>query len=77
VIHRRERANRCRVRTRDCRFYGVVNIAYYQEDRIHDALDKDTPNGRAVEKKPGPEATVISSPRLDGIHHRYAWRKAA
>jgi hypothetical protein len=34
--------------------------AYYQEDRIHDALGKDTPH-LPVEKKPVPEATVISS----------------
>jgi transposase InsO family protein len=52
-------------------------VAYYQEDRIHDSLDKDTPNGRAVETKPSPEATVISSARLGGLHHRYAWREAA
>ena len=26
--------------------------AYYQEDRIHDALGKDTPNLRPVEKNP-------------------------
>jgi MoxR-like ATPase len=52
-------------------------VAYYQEDRIHDSLDKDTPNGRAVEKKPGPQATVISNARLGGLHHRYAWGKAA
>jgi len=50
---------------------------YYQEDRIHDALGKDTPNLRPVEKKPSPEATVISSDRLGGLHHRYSWREAA
>jgi putative transposase len=52
-------------------------VVYYQEDRIHDALGKDTPNLRAVEKKPSPEATVVSSPRLGGLHHRYSWREAA
>jgi len=51
--------------------------AYYQEDRIHDALGKDAPNLRPVEKKPSPEATVISSDRLGGLHHRYSWREAA
>ena len=40
--------------------------AYYQEDRIHDALGKDTPDLRPVEKKPSPEATVISVQRLGG-----------
>jgi hypothetical protein len=52
-------------------------INYYQDDRIHDALDKDAPNRRPVEKKPCPEATVISSARLGGLHHRYCWREAA
>ena len=52
-------------------------VVYYQEDRIHDALGKDTPNLRAIEKKPSAGATVISSPRLGGLHHRYSWREAA
>jgi hypothetical protein len=51
--------------------------AYYQGDRIHDALGKDAPDLRPVEKKPSPEATVISSDRLGGLHHRYSWREAA
>jgi putative transposase len=51
--------------------------AYYQEDRIHDALAKDTPDLRPVEKKPSPKATLISSERLGGLHHRYSWREAA
>jgi len=38
-------------------------VRYYQEDRIHDALGKDTPNLRPVERKPSAEATVISSAR--------------
>jgi putative transposase len=46
-------------------------VVYYQEDRIHDALGKDTPNLRPVEKKPSPEARVISSARLGGLHHRH------
>jgi putative transposase len=41
--------------------------AYYQEDRIHDALGKDTPDLRPVEKKPSPKATLISSERLGGL----------
>jgi transposase InsO family protein len=52
-------------------------VAYFQQDRIHDALGKDTPHRRQVENKPCPEATVISSPRLGGLHHRYSWREAA
>ena len=52
-------------------------VSYYHDDRIHDSLDKDTPNRRPVESKPSPSATVISSARLGGLHHRYSWREAA
>jgi hypothetical protein len=52
-------------------------VNYHHDDRIHDALDKDTPNRRRVEEKPTPNATVISHPRLGGLHHRYSWEEAA
>jgi hypothetical protein len=42
-----------------------------------DSLEKDTPNHRPVEKKPCPEATVVSGARLGGLHHRYSWRPTA
>ena len=54
---------------------GYVN--YHHEDRIHDSLEKDTPNRRPVEQKPAADASVISLPRLGGLHHRYSWRAAA
>src|ERR1700686_3195927 len=46
-------------------------------DRIHDSLNKDTPGRRPMELRPSPFATVTSSPRLGGIHHRYGWSEAA
>jgi transposase InsO family protein len=52
-------------------------VDYYREDRIHDSLDKDTQNRRPIQQKPSPQATVISSPRLGGLHHRYSWRQVA
>jgi two-component system, OmpR family, sensor histidine kinase KdpD len=52
-------------------------VNYHHEDRIHDSLEKDTPNRRTVEPKAAAKATVISMPRLGGLHHRYAWREAA
>ena len=52
-------------------------VSYYQQDRIHDSLEKDAPNRRPVEPKPVANAQVISMPRLGGLHHRYAWREAA
>jgi hypothetical protein len=48
-----------------------------REDRIHDSLDKDTPNRRPVDSRPSPAATVSSGARLGGLHHRYSWREAA
>jgi hypothetical protein len=52
-------------------------IGYYHADRIHGGLGKDTPNRRPVEKRPSLEATVVSSPRVGGLHHRYSWQQAA
>jgi putative transposase len=52
-------------------------IAYHQQDRIHDALGKDTPNQRPIENRPTPTAMVVSSARLGGLHHRYSWSEAA
>jgi len=52
-------------------------IDYHHEDRIHDALAKDTPNRRPIQQKPAANTTVISSARLGGLHHRYSWSRAA
>ncbi len=52
-------------------------VSYYHQDRIHDSLEKDTPNRRPVEHKPSPNAVVISNARVGGLHHRYSWRQAA
>ena len=52
-------------------------VNYYHQDRIHDSLAKDTPWTRSVEAKPNAKASVVSMPRLGGLHHRYAWRAAA
>ena len=52
-------------------------VKYHHDDRIHDSLDKDTPNRRPVEYKPSPDAQVTSSTRLGGLHHRYGWSEAA
>jgi transposase InsO family protein len=52
-------------------------IRYYNQDRVHDSLGKDTPHKRPVEPKPTESATVISLPRVGGLHHRYEWRQAA
>lgn len=52
-------------------------VNYHHEDRLHDALEKDAPNRRAIEHRPETRAIVTSMPRLGGLHHRYTWRQAA
>jgi Integrase core domain. len=52
-------------------------VACFQQYCIHDAFNKDSPHCRPVGKKPRPQATLISSVRLGGLHHRYSWRSAA
>jgi putative transposase len=52
-------------------------LSYYHLDRCHDALDKDTPEPRAIQSRPSRSAKVISLPRVAGLHHRYEWKDAA
>ena len=52
-------------------------VNYHHEDRLHDALAKDTPSRRKVEQRPGGNAELTSMARLGGLHHRYTWRHAA
>lgn len=40
---------------------------YYNNDRTHLALGKDTPNPRAIESG----GAIVSTPILGGLHHRY------
>jgi transposase InsO family protein len=46
-------------------------VRYYHDDRTHLALDKETPAGREVEKISDAGRSVLSVPRLGGLHHRY------
>ena len=52
-------------------------LEYYHDDRIHDALQKETPGLRIVERRPRGTAKVVSAPRVGGLHHRYHWPAAA
>jgi putative transposase len=47
-------------------------VRYYQEDRTHLGLEKDTPAGRPIAVRSGAESEIQSLPRLGGLHHRYA-----
>jgi len=49
-------------------------VAYYNADRTHVALDKDSPATRPV-LSPG-YGRVIALPRVGGLHHRYDRRAA-
>jgi transposase InsO family protein len=52
-------------------------VSYHHPDHVHDSLEEDTPDRRAIEPKPAATANVTSMPRLGGFQHRYAWREAA
>jgi Integrase core domain. len=52
-------------------------VTYYNTDRCHLALEKDSPDKRPATSRPSPNARVIALPRVGGLHHRYEWRKAA
>ncbi len=46
-------------------------IRYYQDDRTHLGLMKQTPTGREAEKRSSANRRVVAMPRLGGLHHRY------
>jgi putative transposase len=46
------------------------HASYYNEDRPHMALDRDTPVARAVQPPSG--GKVVSLPRVGGLHHHYS-----
>ena len=52
-------------------------ISYYNSDRTHDSLDKDSPAIRPVSIKPENSSAICSIPRVGGLHHRYDWKQAA
>jgi len=49
-------------------------LEYYHRNRVHLALEKDTPEPRPVE--PPESGRIISIPVLGGLHHRYERRAA-
>ena len=52
-------------------------IDYYNRDRCHLSLARDSPFGRNVQQKPFESSTVKSIPKLGGLQHRYEWKTAA
>jgi len=51
-------------------------VDYYERERVHTVL-RDSPVGRPVESRASRRARVVGSPRVGGLHHRYAWREAS
>jgi putative transposase len=52
-------------------------VSYYNEDRTHLGIGKDSPRGRPIERRPDTTSNVVGLPRVGGLHHRYGWRQAA
>jgi integrase-like protein len=52
-------------------------LQYYHEDRVHDALNKETPAGRVLEPRQTDAARVVGEPRVGGLHIRNCWQTAA
>lgn len=51
-------------------------FAYYNEDRTHLGLEKETPKGRPISKMASPESKLVELPRVGGLHHRHKWSQA-
>jgi len=52
-------------------------VEYYNNERCHLSVGRDSPNGRKIQNKPFESARVISFPRIGGLHHVYKSDKAA
>ena len=50
---------------------------YYNHDRTHYSLGKDTPFERPVQTKPMKGGKLIELPRVGELHHRCEWKEAA
>jgi hypothetical protein len=49
-------------------------VEYYHRNRVHLALEKDTPESRPIQ--PPQSGRIVSIPVLGGLHHRYERRAA-
>jgi transposase InsO family protein len=52
-------------------------VSYYNKDRTHYSLQKDSPYLRPINNKPSSRARIVSLARAGGLHHRYEWAEAA
>jgi putative transposase len=52
-------------------------VDYYNKDRCHLSLGRDSPLGRKFQEKSSESAKVISIHKLNGLHHLYEWKDVA
>jgi putative transposase len=52
-------------------------IDYYNGDRYHPSLGRDSHLGRQIQERPFESSTVKSISKLGGLQHRYEWKQAA
>jgi transposase InsO family protein len=52
-------------------------VNYYNDDRTHYSLNKDSPTSRPVLERDSDDDKVIALPRVGGLHHKYVWKKSA
>jgi hypothetical protein len=52
-------------------------VRYYQDDRTHLGLNKETPGGQSTQMRPDLHRTIRAEPRIGGLHPRYTWSAAA
>jgi putative transposase len=50
---------------------------YYNNDRTHLGIKKESPTGRQVTKQTSISDLLVEIPKVGGLHHRYEWRAAA
>ena len=50
---------------------------YYNNDRTHLGLGKETPIDRQASKRTSVSDKLVELPRVGGLHHRYDWREVA
>jgi len=52
-------------------------VDYYNGDRCHLSVERNSPLGREIQERPSESCTVKSISKLGGLQHRYEWKKAA
>jgi integrase-like protein len=51
-------------------------VEYYNNDRCHLSLGRDSPLGRETQKRPFQSSRIFSVSKLGGLQHHYEWKQA-